>query len=104
MALAATTQESLYLVNLLNGIDNQCEYAPVKIHEDNQVTIALSKDPVCRQRSKHIDIRYHCVPSALGDGKITIEFCPTAHIVADTLTKFVTKLSMDKFVHFVFGE
>lgn len=104
MALAAATQESLYLVNLLNGIDNQCEYAPVKIHEDNQVTIALSKDPVCRQRSKHIDMRYHCVPSALGDGKITTEFCPTAHIVADTLTKFVTELSMDKFVHFVFGE
>ncbi|RCU36491.1 hypothetical protein DVA76_18090, partial [Acinetobacter baumannii] len=43
MALAATTQESLYLVNVLNGMDNQCEYAPVTIYEDNQGTIALSK-------------------------------------------------------------
>ena len=57
MALAATTQESLNLVQLINEMDNDCQYAPVKIFEDNQGTIALSKDPVCRQRCKHIDIR-----------------------------------------------
>ena len=57
MALAATTQESLYLVQLMSGMDNDCQYAPVKIFEDNQGTIALSKDPVCRQKCKHIDIR-----------------------------------------------
>ena len=63
-----------------------------------------SENPVCCQRSKHIDIRYHFVRFALGDGRITIEYCSTADRVADILTKSVTKLRMDIFVYFVFGE
>lgn len=51
MALA-TTQESLYLVQLLGNMDSECQYAPVKIFEDNQGAIALSKNPVCCQRCK----------------------------------------------------
>ena len=42
MALAKTTQESLYL----NGMDPQQTYEPAKILGDNQGAITLSKDPV----------------------------------------------------------
>jgi len=38
------------LTNLINGTDNVLEYAPVTIFGDNQGAIALSKNPVCRQR------------------------------------------------------
>ena len=103
MALAATAQESLYLVQLLNRMDNECMYTPVTIYEDNQGAIALSKNPICRQRCKYVDIKYHFVRSALKDGKITIEYCPTASMVADILTKPVTKVMLDKFVCFIFG-
>ncbi|XP_066542004.1 uncharacterized protein [Hoplias malabaricus] len=51
MALAATVQECLYLLQLLEGIDGQ-QYAPSKVYEDNQVAIALAKNPVTRQRYK----------------------------------------------------
>ena len=61
MALAATTQESMYLVQLLKGVDLNSPHVPVKIYEDNQGAIALSKNPVSRQRSKHVDIKYHFV-------------------------------------------
>ena len=57
MALAATTQESMYLVQPLKGIDSSNQHVPVKIYEDNQGAIALSKNLVCRQRSKHMDIK-----------------------------------------------
>jgi len=43
MALSATTQESLYLTNLINGMDNVLEYAQVNMFGDNQSAIALSK-------------------------------------------------------------
>ena len=36
-----TTQESLYLIQLLNGMDTQQRYEPAKILGDNQGTIAL---------------------------------------------------------------
>lgn len=44
MTLAVATQESLYLVQLLNGMDSECQYTPVENFEDNQGAIALSKN------------------------------------------------------------
>ncbi|XP_053549181.1 uncharacterized protein LOC128640785 [Bombina bombina] len=35
MALAATTQESLYLMQLLKGMDKGCHYEPIQIFGDN---------------------------------------------------------------------
>lgn len=84
-------------------MDNGSDYTPVTIFEDNQGAIALSKNPVCRQRCKHIDIKYHFVRSVLGDGKIVIHYCSTDGMVADIFTKPVTKMRMYKFVVFLFG-
>ena len=81
----------------------KCKYVPVKILEDNQGAIALSKNPVNRQRCKHVDIRFHFVRSALNDGNITIEYCPTAEMVADVMTKPATKFKLEQFRHFLFG-
>lgn len=71
MALAATTQECLYLKQLLEGLDEH-EYVLPTIFEDNQGTIALAKNPVSRQRCKHIDIKYHFIRSTLNDGNIML--------------------------------
>lgn len=103
MALSATVQESMYLVQLLSAMDNGCDYVPVMIFEDNQGAIALSKNPVCRQRCKHVDIKYHFVRSAISDGKVSIEYCSTVDMVADILTKPVTKARIEKFLCFMFG-
>ncbi len=54
MALAATVQECLYLEQLLQNIDG-LKYES-KVYEDNQGAIALAKNPVYRQRCKHMDI------------------------------------------------
>lgn len=104
MALSATTQERLYLVQLLNRMDNECQYAPVKIFETNQGATAQSKNPICHQRCKHIDMHYHFIHSALSDGKVTIEYCPTADMVADVLSKPVTKFKIETFVAYMFGK
>jgi len=103
MALAAATQESMYLVQLLNGMESGCLFEPVQIFEDNQGAIALSKNPVCRQRCKHVDIKYHFIRSALSDGKVTIEYCPTEEMVADVMTKPATKFKLEKFKSLMFG-
>ena len=56
-----TTQESLYLIQLLNGMGPQQRYEPAKILGDNQGATALSKVPVNRQKCKHIDIKHHFI-------------------------------------------
>ena len=75
MALALTIQECIYLEQLLKGMDSY-EYVPTVVHEDNQGTIALVKNPVCRQRCKHVDIKYHFIRSTIKDGKMTHVYCP----------------------------
>ena len=103
MALGATTQESLYLSQLLKDMDPKNTYKCVKIYEDNQGAIALCKNPVNRQRSKHIDIKYHFVRSVLEEGRIKVVYCPTENMAADILTKPASKLKIQKFKRYLFG-
>ena len=103
MARAKTTQESLYLIQLLNGMDPQQRYEPAKILGDNQGAIALCKDPVNRQRCKHIDIKYHFIRDALHKKKIEIIYCPTTDMIADIMTKPMTKLKLERFKRLLFG-
>ena len=73
------------------------------IYEDNQGAISLSKNPVSRQRCKHIDIKYHFLREVLVSGKIDIVYCPTECMVADIFTKPVTKVKLDRFRPILFG-
>ena len=57
------------------------------IYEDHQGTIALAKNPVKRQRSNHVDIKYNFVRTNVNDGKMILEYCPTEQMVADVMTK-----------------
>ena len=102
MALASTTQEVLYLAQLLDGIDRH-QYPAPKVYEDNQGAIVLAKNPVNRQRCKHVDIKYHFVRSTLADGKISLNFCPTEEMVADVMTKPATQFKLIKLTKFMFG-
>ena len=102
MGLGATTQEALYLMQFLNGIDKE-SFKCTSIMVGNQGAIAMSKNPVQRQRSKHIDIRYHFMRSVLEQGKIDLKYCPTEDMVADLFTKPPTKFKLKRFRSFLFG-
>ena len=102
MALAATTQEILYLAQLLDHIDGY-QYECPKVYEDNQGTIALARNPVHRQRCKHIDIKYHFVRATVNDCKMCLEYCPTNEMVADVMTKPATKAKLILFSRVLFG-
>ena len=103
MALAKTTLESLYLIQLLNGMDSQHRYEQVKILGVNEGAITLSKDPINRQRCKHIDIKYHFIGDALHKKKIEIVYFPTIDMIADVMTKPMTKLRLERFKRLLFG-
>ena len=76
VALANTAQECLYLTQLLNGMTKKgCQ--KIKLSVDNQGAISLSKNPVNRQRSKHIDIKYHFVCDLYEKGVLDLIYCPT---------------------------
>eukprot|EP00253_Pinus_taeda_P004964 PITA_04964 len=58
---------------------------------DNQSTLKFCKDPVQRQRTKHIEIRTHYIRDLVHDRVIDLQFWPSAEQTADILTKTFTE-------------
>jgi hypothetical protein len=54
---------------------------------DNESTIALCKNPVHHDRSKHIDTRYHFIKQCITKGRIDVMFVGTETQLTDILTK-----------------
>ena len=59
----------------------------VRLLVDNKSAIALSKNPVYHDRSKHIDTRYHFVRDCVDRGEVDIDHVSTTEQLADILTK-----------------
>jgi len=81
-----------------------CHCEPVTIYEDNQGAIALAQNPVHHQRSKHIDIKYHFIRSECSRGKVNVVYLPSSDMVADILTKSVSKDKLRQFKSALFGQ
>jgi hypothetical protein len=64
----------------------------VNLLVDNKSAIALSKNPVHHERSKHIDTKYHFVRDCVEDGSIDINHVSTKDQLADILTKALGKV------------
>uniref|UniRef100_A0A1X7SLL6 Reverse transcriptase Ty1/copia-type domain-containing protein n=1 Tax=Amphimedon queenslandica TaxID=400682 RepID=A0A1X7SLL6_AMPQE len=86
VALASATQEAVCLGRLLSNISMKPK-APIVINEDNQGTIAITKNPTSHIRMKHINIKFHYDWKVLQDGIIELVYCPTDPMTADILTK-----------------
>jgi hypothetical protein len=58
---------------------------------DNQGAIALGKNPEFHKRTKHIRRRYHFIREAVDTGDVSLGFVPTRQMLADVLTKAMTR-------------
>ena len=61
---------------------------------DNQPAIALAKNPVLHDRSKHIDVKFHFLRDCVDRGQIVIEFVKTGRQLTDVLTKPLGRLRL----------
>ena len=86
MSLASAAQTAIWFRQLLADLGFPQEEATV-IYEDNQGCIAMAKNPVSHERTKHIDIKYHFVRELVSTDVIKIEYLQTEDMEADILTK-----------------
>ena len=100
IALAAAVQEAMFLFSLLKEFISQ---SSIVIQVDNQGAIALSKNPIVQNRSKHIDIRYHFIREKVKNGFISLEYVPSECNVADLMTKSYSKIKLQRFKGMLFG-
>src|SRR5215471_17390436 len=91
MALAQAVKELLWVLQFFDDLGITDIINRNTIYEDNQGAIALAKSPEYHARTKHIDIQYHFIREHVEKGKVTLEYCETAKMLADALTKPLPK-------------
>ena len=90
VAMTSAIQEAKFLKMLMLDM-NFDHVQPVKLFADNQGTIALAKNPVHHQRTKHIDIRYHFIREEINNKLVDVQFISTHGNLADVFTKAISK-------------
>jgi hypothetical protein len=77
MAAGAGSKEALWLRKLWADLKLTRGPVAMRMFGDNQSALALIKNPVHHQRTKHIDIIYHALRGRVVRGEVMFEFCPT---------------------------
>ena len=89
MAFTHAFQEAIFLRQLYADITGYTT-SGVWLYADNQGAIALAKNPVHHQRTKHIDIRYHYIRLDVKENTVDLTYIPTSENIADIFTKPVS--------------
>jgi transposase InsO family protein len=95
MSLASAAQTAIWLRRLLGDLGFTQEKA-TEIFEDNQGCIAMAKNPVNHDRTKHIDIKYHFVRELLESGVISLTYLQTEDMLADVMTKGLARVQHER--------
>jgi hypothetical protein len=86
MAASDASCQGVWLGRLIGDLIG-CTPAKFKLLVDNKAAIALCKNPVHHDRSKHIDTRFHLIRSHVEEGKVDVDHVRTEEQLADILTK-----------------
>jgi hypothetical protein len=93
VAMADAGKTLVWLRELLEEL-GLAQGSPTTLFSDNQSAIALVKDPVHHERTKHIRRRFHYIRELVAEQDAAVSFCPTEEQLADLLTKAVPRQQM----------
>jgi hypothetical protein len=95
VALSSCEAEYIVGARLLEELLGLKMAAP-RIRLDNQSAIALSKNPMLLDRSKHIKTKYHFIRECVVLGEISLEFVGTQDQLADLLMKPLARVKFQE--------
>eukprot|EP00252_Welwitschia_mirabilis_P001835 TRINITY_DN11789_c0_g1_i1.p1 TRINITY_DN11789_c0_g1~~TRINITY_DN11789_c0_g1_i1.p1 ORF type:complete len:135 (-),score=21.87 TRINITY_DN11789_c0_g1_i1:11-415(-) len=84
MAVTAVACQAIWMRKILGDI-KQTQMEATTIYCDNQSTIAMAKNPVHYNRTRHIETRHHFIRELVRKGEI--EYYSTNDQLADLFTK-----------------
>jgi hypothetical protein len=84
-ATIAATQ-AIWMARLLGELLGR-EPEVAELNVDSKSALALARNPVFHERSKHINLRYHFIRNCLAEGTVSATYINTVDQLADILTK-----------------
>lgn len=85
MALSDGSREIVFIRGVLELLGFKLE--STRLHGDNNGSLAVSKNPMAHQKTKHIAVRYHYVRQTITEGQVNVVKVSTTEQLADLLTK-----------------
>jgi hypothetical protein len=86
IAATSIATQALWLARLVDELLGR-KTETVKLKVDSKCALALAKNPVFHERSKHIRIKYHFIWSRLEEGSVKASYISTEDQLTDILTK-----------------
>ena len=114
MALSECSKQAIWLKNLFHEIGyvqhlgqaihkailktKDTPQTQLELRGDNRGSLQMVKTKQISDRSKHIDVAYHHIRDLQKSGKIDVGYVPTDEMIADGLTKPLSKVKFDGFL------
>jgi hypothetical protein len=86
IAASTALTQTIWLVRLLSDLLGR-DTGAVELRVDSKFALALAKNPVFHERSKHIRVKHHFIRGCLEEGSIKVGYINTKDQLADFLTK-----------------
>ena len=86
VATTSSVCHAVWLRSLLKEL-HMSQVEATEIFVDNKSALALAKNLVFHDRSKHIDTRYHFIRECIARKEVQLEFVKSQDQVADIFTK-----------------
>lgn len=96
IALTEATKEGIWIKRLLDEIDFNKENQ-IQIFEDNQSVKKMIQNCQSSNRTKHINVRYNFIKDYIDKNILSVNYCETENMIADTLTKPLNRIKYEKF-------
>jgi len=93
-SMANAVAEIVWLVGLFKELNFDVE-VPVKLFCDSKAAIQIAANPICHERTKHIEIDCHFIKEKVHEGLIQTVHVPSNLQLADILTKGLSKSQHD---------
>ena len=95
VSVALASQEAVWLQQLLEDM-GVIKTEQITLFADNQGCLKLADNEGMSARTKHIDIRHHHLRDLVQHNVIKLEYCETNRMIANILTKSLSKPKLEE--------
>jgi hypothetical protein len=97
IAINSAVKEAVFIKQLMTELDvyNQAKFP---IYTDNNGALALAKNPVFHERTKHIAVKYYYIRQLIEKGTVDLVYINTKDQKSDGLTKPLDKTKFKEFL------
>ena len=98
IAINSAVKEATFIRQLMIelGVYNQIKFP---LYTDNEGALALARNPIFHERTKHIAVKYHYIRKLIEEGIIDLVYIKSADQKSDGLTKALDKIKFKLFLN-----